>query len=111
MASYEMLGLLVKNNLPTYHAHALSSDPNIIPLPPSSSPSTQSHLTFSVPPPPDASFTTGSVDFDKQLCKIVSGAAINAARCASEAALLRSSGLGPAPSIDFGPSFESEFGR
>ena len=72
MSTYEMLGLLVKNYVKG-GAAAPENDTNIIALPSLSGDAlvSHSHLTFAVPPLASESFTTGSGEFDKQLCKIV----------------------------------------
>jgi len=106
MATYEMLGLLVKNYVKS--GGSTHSDSNVISLPSFSNSNElapHSHFTFAVPPLPSNSFTTGSGEFDKQLCKIVAGASINAARCASELALLSSL---PPPPFNFGQAFDRE---
>lgn len=115
LATYEMLGLLVKNYVasPSSSSAAhLDNDPNIVPLPRmpcddsegGATANPHSHITFSLLPIPSDSFSTGSTEFDRQLCKIVVGATMNAARCASELALLRD----PPSSYNFGSSFERE---
>jgi hypothetical protein len=72
MSTYEMLGLLVKNYV-NGGDPAPEDDANIIALPSLSDETSAAHsyLTFAVPALPSESFTTGSGEFDKQLCKIV----------------------------------------
>jgi len=106
MSTYEMLGILVRNYVESSDPSS-QKDPNIITVPSLSGDTSapHSHFTFAVPALPSESFTTGSGEFDKQLCKIVAGASINAARCASELSLLSSM---PSSPFNFGQKFERE---